>query len=246
MTEVLKHNGEKGVELNSKELSSNAGVMIIAGSETTATLLSGATYLVLKTPEVLQKLKDEVRGKWKKYDDITIEQVNNTPYLVAVLQEALRFFPPVPAGFGRYVEKGGAFVSGWYVPEGTTLAVSQYAVAHSQRNFKDPDMFVPERWMGDLRYADDNRAAVQPFSFGPRNCIGKVGILLNESDHYALLTSLQNLAYAEMRLIFAKIIWTFDIELDAKSKDWMKECKVMTLWDKPELAVHLKEVVRVE
>jgi hypothetical protein len=49
-----------------------------------------------------------------------------------------------------------------------------------------------------------------------------------------------------MRLIFAKIIWTFDLELDPKSEKWMKECTVMTLWDKPELAVHVKEVVRQE
>jgi len=47
-----------------------------------------------------------------------------------------------------------------------------------------------------------------------------------------------------MRLIVAKIVWTFDLELDPKSDDWMERCKVMTLWEKPELAVHAKEVVR--
>jgi cytochrome P450 len=184
MTEILKHNGEKGAELNDMELTSNAGVILIAGSETTATLLSGATYLILKNPEVLRKLKDEVRGKWKKYDDITIEQVNNTPYLIAVLQETLRYFPPVPAGFERTVEKGGAFVSGYFVPEGTALAVSSYAVGHSKRNFKDPEAFVPERWMGDPRYADDIRSSMQPFSFGPRNCIGKVGMDNAETQRF--------------------------------------------------------------
>lgn len=47
-----------------------------------------------------------------------------------------------------------------------------------------------------------------------------------------------------MRLILAKMIWSFDLELDAKSENWIKECKVMTLWDKPNLAVHVKEVGR--
>jgi cytochrome P450 len=228
MTFILKHNGEKGAEMNLDEIAANAAVIITAGSETTATLLSAVTYLLLKHPNVMQKLKDEVRGKWKKYDEITIDQVNNTPYLIAVLQEALRYFPPVPTGFQRRVPRGGESISGYYIPENTAVCVSAIAAAHSERNFKDPDAFVPERWMGDPLYANDNAAAVQPFSFGPRNCLGK------------------NLAYAEMRLILAKMIWTFEMELEAKSKDWIKQCRVMTLWDKPELAVRIKEVLREE
>ena len=175
MSEILKHNGEKGIELSQAELSSNATVFLTAGSETTATLLSAVTYCLLKNPEVMQKLKAEVRGRWEKYDDITLDEVNKSPYLLAVLQEALRYFPPVPTGFERRVAKGGEFVSGYFMPEGTALSVSSWPTGHSERNFKDPDAFVPERWMGDARYASDNRDAIQPFSFGPRNCIGKVG-----------------------------------------------------------------------
>lgn len=59
-----------------------------------------------------------------------------------------------------------------------------------------------------------------------------------------LTTRFQNLAYAEMRLILTKIVWSFDLELDPKSNNWEQECKVMTLWKKPELLVHVKEVVR--
>lgn len=52
--------------------------------------------------------------------------------------------------------------------------------------------FSPERWMGDPRFANDNFKARQPFSVGPANCIGK------------------NLAYAEMRLLLANLVWHFD------------------------------------
>lgn len=45
-------------------------------------------------------------------------------------------------------------------------------------------------------------------------------------------------------MILAKIIWTFNLELDPKSEGWMERCKVMTLWEKLELAVHVKEAVR--
>lgn len=175
MTEILKRNGEKGATISPAEMSTNMAVFLTAGSETTATLMSGAIFALLKNPHVLQKLKDDVRGRWKNYADITMEEVNNAPYLIAVLQEVLRFFPPVPTGFERQVPKGGEVVSGYFVPEGTALCVSHYPAGHSERNFKDHELFVPERWMGDPRYADDKRSAIQPFSFGPRNCLGKVG-----------------------------------------------------------------------
>lgn len=47
-----------------------------------------------------------------------------------------------------------------------------------------------------------------------------------------------------MRLIMAKLLWTFDLELDPKSQDWIQGCKVFTLWDKPELLVKLTQVDR--
>jgi cytochrome P450 len=43
----------------------------------------------------------------------------------------------------------------------------------SSRFFKEPLAFIPERWTGDERFADDNRSVVQPFSVGPRDCLGK-------------------------------------------------------------------------
>jgi cytochrome P450 len=51
--------------------------------------------------------------------------------------------------------------------------VSQHAANHSERNFRKPEKYVPERWMGDEEYRDDVRESVNPFSFGPRNCLGK-------------------------------------------------------------------------
>lgn len=51
--------------------------------------------------------------------------------------------------------------------------MSHYALYRSAKNFRDPWSFIPERWTGDERFATDEKQAFQPFSFGPRNCLGK-------------------------------------------------------------------------
>lgn len=175
MTHILKHNGDKGYKMPRLELDSNALLFLTAGSETTASLLSGATYLLLSNPDKLAKLIEEVRGRWKSHSDITIQEVNNSPYLIAVLNESLRCFPPLPVGFQRKTPAGGETISGYYIPEGTGVSVSQWPAHYSEQNFKDAKSFIPERWMGLEEYKDDKRSGMQPFSFGPRNCIGKVG-----------------------------------------------------------------------
>lgn len=44
---------------------------------------------------------------------------------------------------------------------------------HQSALYKDPFLFRPERFMGDPRYASDNKEALQPFHVGPRSCIGR-------------------------------------------------------------------------
>jgi cytochrome P450 len=54
-----------------------------------------------------------------------------------------------------------------------TMAWVPTYVAHMQEaNFRDADKFIPERFLGDPRFKGDNRGTFQPFSLGPRNCIG--------------------------------------------------------------------------
>lgn len=47
-----------------------------------------------------------------------------------------------------------------------------------------------------------------------------------------------------MRLLMAKMIYCFDMELDERSDDWLENCRVFTLWEKPKLLVRLTEVQR--
>ncbi|KAJ5428211.1 Cytochrome P450 [Penicillium cf. griseofulvum] len=218
LSNVLKQPIEK--RMTEDELVSNSYVLIIAGSETTATLLSGVTYYILTVPGVLEKLKTEIRGAFTSEDQITWSAVNQLKYTLAVLNEGLRMYPPVPYGFPRMVEGKGDFICGRWVPGGTAVGVPILAAHRSAANFKNPGAFIPERFMGGPEFESDNRNAVQAFSVGPRNCLGR------------------NLAYAEMRLILARIIWNFDMELTPDSKQWIKQPSFV-VWEKGSLNVKL-------
>ncbi|KAF2876719.1 cytochrome P450 monooxygenase-like protein [Massariosphaeria phaeospora] len=226
MSYVVKSQAIEAKALTREEIDTNAVLFLVAGSETTATMLSGTTYLLLKNPAVYAKLVHEIRSRFNTQSDITFDEVNKLDYMIACLQEGLRYYPPAPTGFPRVVPQGGDTISGHYIPEGTSVYVSQYAASHSESNWTDPEAYAPERWLGDKRYKDDKRTAINPFSFGPRNCLGK------------------NLAYAEMRLILAKVLFNFDLELVDKSADWIKQQKVFVLWEKGSLMVKLNPVQR--
>ncbi|KAI1821981.1 putative cytochrome P450 monooxygenase [Xylaria intraflava] len=212
--------------LTQGRLATNASLLIRAGSETTATLLSGATYFLTTHPEILERLQQEVRLTFKSDEEITLTSVGSLSYMLACLNESLRCYPPVVSGLPRLVPKGGATIDGKFVPEGTIVSVFQWAINRDESLWTEPERFAPERWLGDPKYKDDQLDAMQPFSVGPRNCIGRT------------------LAYAEMRLILAKIVYNFDISMDSESRDWLRSQKAYTMWDKPALHVHLKPVAR--
>ncbi|KAL4887832.1 cytochrome P450 [Aspergillus ambiguus] len=218
LSNVLKLPPEKG--MTEDELVSNSYVLIIAGSETTATLLSGVTYYILTVHGVLDKLKGEIRDAFSSEEEITWSAVNQLPYTLAVLNEGLRMYPPVPYGFPRIIEGKGDSICGRWIPGGTAVGVPMLATHRSASNFKNPNSFIPERFMGDPEYESDNRSALQPFSMGPRNCLGR------------------NLAYAEMRLILARMIWNFDMEILAESRNWIDQPSYV-VWEKGALNVRL-------
>ncbi|EKG21958.1 Cytochrome P450 [Macrophomina phaseolina MS6] len=200
----------------------HSSAFMIAGSETTATAVSGATYFLLKNPDKMRKLTEEVRSL-ESEEDLTLDALQHMKYLSACLEEALRMYPPVPIGLARIVTEGGSAVCGEWIPPKTRVSVPQYAAYYSPRNFKDPESFIPERWLPDTGFDSDRKDALQPFSTGPRNCLGK------------------NLAYHEMRILLAKLLWHFDLELSPKCQNW-NEQKNYALWEKHPLYVTLKPI----
>lgn len=109
---------QPGADASDEEMVATARLLIIAGSETTATLLSGITYLLLKNRRVLEKLTEEVRSTFTSESDISLVGANQLRYMLACLDEAMRMYPPVPSTFPRNTPPGGDFVGDKFVPEG--------------------------------------------------------------------------------------------------------------------------------
>ncbi|KAH7066434.1 cytochrome P450 [Paraphoma chrysanthemicola] len=223
--DLILQEQEKGkAGLTRDEMNSNASIFMVAGTETTATLLSGLTFLLLTHPKSMEKLVDEIRGTFSSSYNITMEAIAGLPYLNACIKEALRRYPPVPGGPPHKTPADGSTICGHYVPPNVFVAAHQLPTYTSPTFFRDPLDFVPERWTGDPRYANDERAVVQPFSVGSRDCLGK------------------NMAYHEMRLLLAKVVYNFDLELRPQSQEWLQNQRIFTLWEKMPLLVKVKPV----
>lgn len=152
-----------------KELESQASMMVVAGSETTATALSGITYYLGRNRRVCEKLTHEIRTSFKEYNDINGRSTDMLIYLKAVIEEGLRLYPPIPIGLPRV--SPGETVDGNYVPRGTVVHVSSWTATHSEMNFHKPFEFFPERWLESTSM--DEKSASQPFLLGSRVCLGR-------------------------------------------------------------------------
>ncbi|KAG8530972.1 uncharacterized protein KY384_004329 [Bacidia gigantensis] len=228
MTYVQRYNDDRSMSV--PEIKSTFRVLVVAGSETTATTLAAIMNFLLQFPDVNKILVKEIRESFKYSTDITSDRVNGLSYLTAVVEEGLRMGATVPLGMPRVVPEGGAYVDGYWLPAGTFVSAPQFASNYSRHNWQKPDTFIPERFLGEeLRYSknespnkeDPGKDALNAFSLGPRNCIGR------------------NLAYLEMRLILAKLLWEFDFSWNGEPWGWSEQ-KTWILWDKRALMVNVR------
>ncbi|KAJ0115064.1 hypothetical protein J7T55_001473 [Diaporthe amygdali] len=206
-----------------EELSANAMILTIAGSETTATLLSGCVFLLLAHPEKFDRVKSEIRSEFQDESELTITSINRLPYMLAVLNEALRLYPPITSTLIRDVPIEGEYVAGNFVPGGVMVEVQPWSINHSGENWDRPWEFRPERFLD--KGTANVLEALQDFSYGPRNCLGR------------------NLAFVEMRFILARLVYNFDLTLDPESHRWIERQKNFSaLWTRIPLKVIVNPV----
>ncbi|EAL89380.1 cytochrome P450 [Aspergillus fumigatus Af293] len=217
MVEVMERSG--GSELPEDEIAENFSAIMLAGFHTTQNALCAVIYLVLTHPEAHVKLVQELQTAFASADDISGDVAAQLPYLNAVITEALRLYPPVPLGGPRV--SPGAYVDGVYIPAGTEICTSLFALHHNPEYFSSPYEFLPERWTEPG--STDRKEAVQPFLIGSRACIAKY------------------FAKQMLQLTLAGFFLEFEAEHVGKVRDWQRQSRCYAFWDVPDLQVKLRK-----
>ncbi|KAJ5107780.1 cytochrome P450 [Penicillium angulare] len=212
------------------ELDATFQILTTAGSETTATVLTGIICYLVNNPDKLAIVTDEVRQELQGSEDVNLVSIRRLTYLNAVINEGLRLCPPVPWMLPRIVPEGGEVVCGKWLPAGTSVSLQAYSLNRDPESFHNATSFLPERWLPDAStdtkspFFNDDRHAVHPFSAGPRACLG------------------QHLAWAEMQLILAGLLLSFDIEaVENKRLQW-EDLRTFLLVEKRPLELRLRIV----
>jgi cytochrome P450 len=202
-------------------------VLISGGSETSTTALSGILYFLLKNPSTMAKLNEEIRMTFKSDADINMAGVQSLKYTLAVIYEGMRLFPPVPGSLRRVVTPGGRELAGNFVPGGTIVAVDLFSAGRYSKNFARSTEFCPERYLDDIEpeYKNDKQKSVRFFSVGPRDCVGK------------------GLALSQIRIILARILFNFDLELEDPDLDWISAMPAFGFWQRSPLMLKLTPIV---
>ncbi|KAL3139154.1 hypothetical protein ABBQ32_005938 [Trebouxia sp. C0010 RCD-2024] len=162
------NNKATGTPLTQLQIAAQTNTMMLAGYETTANTLAFSVYLLGKHPQAQQRLLQEVdhfQGR------PTYDSLPSFPYAAAVINEALRLYPPGTV-LAR-VTTDDVQLGPYFLPKGTGVHIDLVAMQHDERYWEDAEAFKPERWIGDKTGGDRTGGlAYLPFGVGPRMCVG--------------------------------------------------------------------------
>jgi cytochrome P450 len=187
---------ETGEGMNDEQLRDEVLTLILAGHETTATALSWTWYLLGQHPEVEAKLHAELDAVLDGRAP-TMSDLANLNYTGMVIDEAMRFYPPVWA-IGRAAIDDDE-IMGYRIPKGSNLLLSQYHAHRHPSFWENPERFEPERFAAE-RAGGRPRYAYFPFGGGPRMCIGNI------------------FALTEAQLVLATVAPRYRLRLDASHR----------------------------
>jgi len=165
---LMQARDEDGSQMNDKQLRDEVMTFLLAGHETTALALSWAWHLLSQNFQAQQELQQEV-DRVLEGRIPTISDLPSLTYAESVIKESMRLYPPA-WGVARQVIKDFE-LSGYRIPAGANVVMSQWVMHRDSRYFSDPERFEPNRWITEPCQKLP-KFAYFPFGGGPRQCIG--------------------------------------------------------------------------
>jgi hypothetical protein len=163
--------------LGDMDIASEAADHLLAGVDTTSDTLM-FLFWALSLPENVkfqEKLIEEVSAmptsRLNAKGIPTADATMKLPYLDAVIKETLRLYAPLPASEPRCLPIPTT-INGYKLPANTVVSMSPYSLHRNSEVFKDPLVFNPERWFGDVNEVTEMKKWFWAFSSGGRMCIG--------------------------------------------------------------------------
>lgn len=207
--------------LTEDEILGQAFLFLIAGYDTTCSLLSFTTYLLATNPQCQEKLLKEVDEFSETHEGADYNTVHDLPYMDMVISESLRMYPPA----FRFAREAGrnCTIMGCKIPAGTVLEIPVSCMQNDPQYWPEPEKFKPERFTAEEKQKQ-HQFAYLPFGAGPRSCIG------------------MRLAILEAKITLYRILQKFRFETSTRTQIPLQVSALSTL--RPKDGVYVKVVAR--
>ena len=194
---LLLAKDDDGTMLTDTQVRDEVMTLLLAGHETTANTLTWTWYELGRNPSVLAQIEAEIK---KTIGDrrVTMDDLPNLPYTLAVIEESMRLHPPAYIT-GRET-KNEVELGGHTLPARSIVTVYIRAVHRQAKYFTNPLAFVPERMLPEAKKLRP-RHHYLPFGAGPRVCIGSHFALLEAQ--LVLITMIQ---HAKLKLLASHVV----------------------------------------
>ena len=159
---------------------------LAAGWDTTTWTATFTLQLIGQHPAVQEKIfreLDTIIGDTTldgaTSEDISMEDIAKMKYLECVINETLRLYPLINIIVRHLHEDLSIEIDDQTrsIPAGTEVIIDSELIHRSPKYWEDPDRFDPDRFLAS---SDRDPLSFIPFSFGPRNCIGKQFAMIEE------------------------------------------------------------------
>ena len=184
---------DNGEPMPDGQLAKEVMTLIVAGHETTASLLNWIWYLLATHPESQERLA-KLLASLPGDDSPAIDALLKYSYARQVIDEALRLYPPLWLMTRKALNDDR--LGDFFVPAGTEIYISPYLIQRSPSLWPSPDRFDPDR-MSPENVSKRHELAFCPFGAGPRNCVGELMARVEAQIHLMMFASQLRLRYKE-------------------------------------------------